>query len=151
MEPKVLSCGVLILNASHQILLCHSTGNSWWDIPKGHCDEGETPLQAALREVQEETSLVLHGPALMDLGVQQYLKSKDLHLFATRLTTALDPKTCVCTSYFPHYKTGKPTPEADDFAWVDFAEVSLRCAKNMTRVLTQTLSLESIMQQLTKP
>jgi len=28
-----------------------------WGLPKGHVEEGETPLQAALREVAEETGL----------------------------------------------------------------------------------------------
>ncbi len=30
-------------------------GDLVWTFPKGHLDEGETPLQAALREVEEET------------------------------------------------------------------------------------------------
>jgi ADP-ribose pyrophosphatase YjhB (NUDIX family) len=29
-----------------------------WSLPKGHIEEGETPEQAALREVQEETGIV---------------------------------------------------------------------------------------------
>ena len=28
-----------------------------WSLPKGHIEEGETPEQAALREVQEETGI----------------------------------------------------------------------------------------------
>ncbi|HNQ37254.1 MAG TPA: NUDIX domain-containing protein [Prolixibacteraceae bacterium] len=37
-----------------------------WDLPKGKIDRGETPLQAALREVSEETGLtrLKAGPAL---------------------------------------------------------------------------------------
>jgi 8-oxo-dGTP diphosphatase len=30
-------------------------GEKVWTFPKGHLDEGETPLAAALREVEEET------------------------------------------------------------------------------------------------
>ncbi len=36
-----------------------------WDLPKGKIDEGETPEQAAIREVEEETgltALTLHEP-----------------------------------------------------------------------------------------
>jgi hypothetical protein len=36
------SCGVLILNEFNELLLCHSTGNSFFDIPKGGKEEGET-------------------------------------------------------------------------------------------------------------
>ncbi len=28
-----------------------------WSFPKGHCEEGETPLQTAMRELQEETQI----------------------------------------------------------------------------------------------
>ncbi|MGB5245795.1 MAG: NUDIX domain-containing protein [Woeseia sp.] len=53
-----LSCGVV---------LARQTGEGWrtlmlrawrnWDFPKGICEAGETPLQAAIREVGEETSI----------------------------------------------------------------------------------------------
>jgi ADP-ribose pyrophosphatase YjhB (NUDIX family) len=38
-----------------------------WSLPKGHLEEGETPEDAALREVQEETGIV--GQVLAPLGV----------------------------------------------------------------------------------
>ncbi len=36
-------------------------GDSYWGFPKGHLDVGETPEQAALRELQEETQLILES------------------------------------------------------------------------------------------
>lgn len=36
-----------------------SETNSWWGYPKGHLEEGESPSQAALREVNEETGFVV--------------------------------------------------------------------------------------------
>lgn len=30
---------------------------SRWDLPKGHAEKGETPLEAALRETEEETGI----------------------------------------------------------------------------------------------
>jgi 8-oxo-dGTP pyrophosphatase MutT (NUDIX family) len=33
---------------------------SRWDLPKGHVDPGETELQCALRELEEETSIDAH-------------------------------------------------------------------------------------------
>ena len=36
-----------------------SETKSWWGYPKGHLEEGESPAQAALREVNEETGFVV--------------------------------------------------------------------------------------------
>ncbi len=58
MSEQKLSCGVV---------LARETGAGWytlmlrayhhWDFPKGIRESGEEPLDAALREVQEETSI----------------------------------------------------------------------------------------------
>ena len=52
---KATSYGVLILNEHGQLLLAHATGRQYWDIPKGGAEAGESPREAAIREVQEET------------------------------------------------------------------------------------------------
>jgi 8-oxo-dGTP pyrophosphatase MutT (NUDIX family) len=39
-------------------------------LPKGHVDPGETPLQAALREVREETGV--HAEPVCELGESRY-------------------------------------------------------------------------------
>jgi 8-oxo-dGTP pyrophosphatase MutT (NUDIX family) len=41
-----------------------------WVLPKGHVEEGETPEQAAVREVEEETGI--HGRIIGDLGTLTY-------------------------------------------------------------------------------
>ncbi len=38
-----------------QFLLMRHTDR--WDLPKGHCQAGETPMQTALRETEEETGI----------------------------------------------------------------------------------------------
>ncbi|MFH1426403.1 MAG: NUDIX hydrolase [Candidatus Kerfeldbacteria bacterium] len=40
-----------------ELYLIHRPRYDDWSVPKGHIDEGETPLQAALREVAEETGM----------------------------------------------------------------------------------------------
>lgn len=45
-------------------------GKSVLALPKGHADEGETPLQAAIREVREEAGVAVEHIA--DLGEIRY-------------------------------------------------------------------------------
>jgi 8-oxo-dGTP pyrophosphatase MutT (NUDIX family) len=44
-------------------------------LPKGHVDPGETPLQAAEREVREETGIV--AEAVCELGESRYWYRRD--------------------------------------------------------------------------
>jgi 8-oxo-dGTP pyrophosphatase MutT (NUDIX family) len=82
---KVVSCGVVMLNARREVFACHTTGTPRWDLPKGVQDPGESALQTALREVWEETSLALEPQMLCDLGLYDYLPAKRLHLHALRV------------------------------------------------------------------
>jgi 8-oxo-dGTP pyrophosphatase MutT (NUDIX family) len=50
------AAGGYVQNARGQLLVFFRRGA--WDMPKGKIDPGETPEQAAVREVQEETGLV---------------------------------------------------------------------------------------------
>lgn len=55
---RLLSAGVVIVRrqgASHRYLLLRAYRN--WDFPKGVVEPGEDPLQGAIREVVEETTL----------------------------------------------------------------------------------------------
>jgi 8-oxo-dGTP pyrophosphatase MutT (NUDIX family) len=55
---KKLSCGIVIARQSDAgwlTLLLRAYHN--WDFPKGLCEEGEEPLEAAKREVHEETGI----------------------------------------------------------------------------------------------
>ena len=49
------AAGGVVYNAKKEILLIHRLGV--WDLPKGKIDDGETPEQAAIREVEEETGV----------------------------------------------------------------------------------------------
>ena len=54
---KVLeAAGGYVQNVQDELLVFYRRGS--WDMPKGKIDAGETPEQAGIREVQEETGLV---------------------------------------------------------------------------------------------
>jgi 8-oxo-dGTP pyrophosphatase MutT (NUDIX family) len=143
---KTLSCGILVLNAQHELLLCHVTGAWHWDIPKGGTNPGEAPLDAALRETREECGIDFTGQALLDLGPMAYRPRKDLHLFAV-LTARFDAATCHCDSRYSD-TWGRDRPEMDGFEWTRFDRVHRRCARHMAEVLTQKLSLPALLVRL---
>src|SRR5438067_9937252 len=76
-----ISCGTLLVDSAGRLLLCHVTGTRAWDIPKGLQDPGETTLEAALRELREETGLVYPADRFVELGRYEYRKDKALHLY----------------------------------------------------------------------
>jgi 8-oxo-dGTP pyrophosphatase MutT (NUDIX family) len=136
---RALSCGVIVRRRGGELLLCHATGRDYWDLPKGVLDPGETPIDAALRELQEEAGLTLPAEALRDLGVHRYLARKDLHLFIVDPPQpALSTDGCRCSTTY-RGRSGHEIPEVDDYRWVARDEVPYLAGKNMARVL---MSLE---------
>jgi len=145
--PKRLSCGVLIVNAERELLLCHVTGHSHWDLPKGGAHPGERPLAAALRETREETGLALAGETLLDLGRHDYRPRKTLHLFAA-LMPRLDVAALHCESRFTESGSGRRLPEMDGFGWFAFADAPGRCSRSMAAVLENQVGLNRLLDRL---
>jgi 8-oxo-dGTP pyrophosphatase MutT (NUDIX family) len=56
MSPSVAG---LVRNERGQILFLVRSDNGLWDLPAGAIDPGETPAQAVVREVREETGLLV--------------------------------------------------------------------------------------------
>ncbi len=135
MAAPTISCGVLLVSSRQELFVCHTTGTDRWDLPKGGAEPGEAPRDAAVREAWEEAGLRLPADALVDLGEFAYLPTKRLHLFALHVAPgAIELARCGCRSFFAHHRTGKPTPEADAWAWKSIRDLGW-CGKNMTRVL----------------
>lgn len=133
MTMKKISAG-LILTDKTKFLGCHSTGNYFYDIPKGSIEEGETALEACIREVQEETGLHVEGENLIDLGVFDYNYEKNLHLFLLVKEDLPQTEQMICTTYF-ETKSGKKLPEADKFRYIKFSEKEVFLTENMKRVI----------------
>ncbi|MBR1904667.1 MAG: NUDIX domain-containing protein, partial [Alphaproteobacteria bacterium] len=57
-ETYRLNAGVVVFNRKRQVLLCRrSDEKDAWQFPQGGIEKGETPAAAALRELEEETSI----------------------------------------------------------------------------------------------
>lgn len=109
---KEKSCGALVVRrgeASPEILLIKHNGGHW-AFPKGHVEAGETETQTALREVQEETGL------LVKLDTR----------YREMVTFSPAPRTMKDVVYFAAtVVSGKETPqltEVSDVRWVPFDE-----------------------------
>ncbi|SAK81478.1 NUDIX hydrolase [Caballeronia fortuita] len=149
MTARTVSCGVVILNGQGDVLLCHATETTHWDVPKGAADPGESPREAALRELVEETGIVLPAERLKDLGRFVYRRDKDLHLFAVRVSEAeVQLENCVCESYFPRYSDGTMIPEMDAYRWVSPADVDQFASRSLARLFQTTLSLAELHETL---
>lgn len=135
MKPSVTSCGVIVA-AGDRILLGQATGSPGWDIPKGVAEDGEDWLEAAARELREETGLHTAPASLRPLGRFDYLPRKDLALFTWRPVPAPDPAVLRCTS-MARTNDGRLIPELSRFALLPWHEALARVGKNMARVLNQ--------------
>jgi len=56
-SPEVVSCGVLLLAGDPVDSFLLMKHPDRWDLPKGHVDPGETEIECALREMEEETGI----------------------------------------------------------------------------------------------
>lgn len=111
-----LSAGVVVVSLERRklkYLLLRAYRN--WDFPKGLVEAGERPIDAALREVREETTLddlsFDWGLAYMDTG--PYNKGK-----ISRYYIARSKETQVSLPINP--ELGRP--EHHEARWVDFAK-----------------------------
>jgi len=95
---RQVSCGVVITDG-HHLLIGHASRSPRWDIPKGLAEPGEPWLEAAVRELKEETGLVVTPVTLAFLGIYPYLRYKDLALFAWRLDEMPAPGVLHCSSF----------------------------------------------------
>ena len=53
---KTISAGGVVLNTKNRVLVVNQHGTSW-SLPKGHVDEEENLLEAAKREIWEESGI----------------------------------------------------------------------------------------------
>jgi putative (di)nucleoside polyphosphate hydrolase len=120
-----ITCGIYLYDkTSQKILICHATNASWktWSIPKGLKDEGEDELDAAIRELQEETGIQkneLDLNSLVRLEPVKYKKqNKFLQPFFVLTAFSLMNKKLVCSTM-----VRENVPEIDKWAWVEPEEI----------------------------
>ena len=132
-----LSAGIIITDGVN-ILLGHSTGNDFWDLPKGLSGKNESVLDTAIRETKEEFGLDYSSSPLIDCGEHGYTRNKRLHLFKVIVDEMPDVSFCECTSFFISI-SGRELPEIDGFGVFTITDGLNYVNKSMKRVIEKLI------------
>lgn len=124
------SAGIVLFRRTPrlEVLVAHPGGPFWrnrdagaWSIPKGLLQEGEAPLEAALREFTEETGLGVDSSPLIDLGSIRQASGKTV--FAWGAEGDADPEVLRSNTFSLEWPRGsgeiREYPEMDRFLWAD--------------------------------
>ncbi|MCE7976739.1 MAG: NUDIX hydrolase [Nitrospira sp. NTP1] len=113
----VRSAGGVVLRPQEVLLIRVSDmkGRPVWSFPKGRLDAGETPAQAAVREVREETGWSCRIET--DLSTTEYWFQREGHRFR---------KTVVWFKMAPVELSGVPDGEVEEVQWVEHTEALRR-------------------------
>ena len=118
-------------NKMPQVLLVHPGGPFWikkdrgaWSIPKGEFGLDEDPLDAAKRELEEETGIKATGGTFIELTPVKQKSGKLVHAWA--LHKDIDPASIRSNNFEMEWppKSGnkKAFPEIDQAAWFNMDE-----------------------------
>lgn len=93
---KTVSAGGVVLNNNNEVLVVNQQGTSW-SLPKGHVETGEDLVEAAKREIKEESGIT-HLVFIKKLGryrrpkIADPTEIKTIHMFLFKTTqTDLKP------------------------------------------------------------
>jgi len=113
---KIKSCGFIIVreNPTRSFLLMRHPNR--WDLPKGHVDPGETSLECAYRELEEETGITAD-----DIEVDDEFKFKQKYMVTYKRSNYV-PKKKKLIIYLAKllHEVEIKTTEHEDFEWFDW-------------------------------
>jgi predicted NUDIX family NTP pyrophosphohydrolase len=144
MPPQ--SAGILLFRRTTgivQFLLAHPGGPFWskkdqgsWSIPKGLCQEGETAIDAARRELQEEIGLTIRDD-LVELGKFKQPSGKVISAWAAE--SDFDVAELRSNSFVLEWppKSGRQMefPEVDRAGWFSFKEAAAKITRGQLPIL----------------
>jgi len=112
---KYITAAVVIINSDGDILGCRTTGRGKYDFPKGMVEDYESDVEGAVRELVEETGIIISTDNLIDCGLYPHGNSeKFIHIFLYQTDVFPDLDDLECTSYFE--RDGKSYPEVDGYS-----------------------------------
>lgn len=147
-QAKKKSAGILLYRFSNklpEVLLVHPGGPFWarkdmgaWSIPKGEFDTTENPLDAAIREMKEETGVRVFGDFIELSPVKQ--KSGKI-IYAWALQMDIDPAKIQSNDFEMEWppKSGKKQsfPEIDKAEWFSMEEAKTKIIEGQVPILNE--------------
>lgn len=133
---KAITCGIIITD-TRGYLICHPTRSKWWDIPKGQMEPGESYVETAIRELREETGLVVAPEQLTLLGKYNYKPKKDLVLYYWQVDIMFNIELMSCSATVE--KNGIIFPEMDKFKIVTKNDMIKQVNPSLSKLLTEVL------------
>jgi 8-oxo-dGTP pyrophosphatase MutT (NUDIX family) len=115
LDGHVTGSAFIVDEGFGKVLFVHHAKLDLWLQPGGHCEPGETPLEAAIREAGEETGLRLRpcGSSIFDIDVHTFPEREAIpaHLH-------FDIRYLFCSPLIPPSVSN----ESQSAGWFSFAE-----------------------------
>ncbi|CAG7580430.1 MAG: nudix hydrolase [uncultured marine phage] len=146
-----ITCGIWLINNRKEILFTHPTYHpeKFHTIPKGLIDKGETEMEAAKRELFEETNISWDQikefiTNITELTIKPYNHGKkSLKSFVVECDSDLEFLDLKCEFMVTSHKWA-PFPEVDGFVWktldgsrndLDLHHTHIMCFKELEDIL----------------
>ena len=150
MPSAKTSAGILLYRDGPEVLLVHPGGPFWakkeagaWSIPTGELNDGEEPLESALREFEEETGTPLQPGATIDLG--EVVQRGGKRVVAWGVEGDLDPATVHSNTFVmewpPRSGAQREFPEVDRAEWFSIDAAREKINPAQAELLDRLLAL----------
>ncbi|TZF83990.1 NUDIX domain-containing protein [Pedobacter sp. BS3] len=114
----------------------------WWSIPKGEMMPDEEPLDAAIREFEEETG---YRPSGEFKALQPVTQKGGKKVYCWLVAGDLDPETITCNTFELEWppRSGKKAsfPEIDRAAWFSLNEARQKMNEKQVAFLDEAVGM----------
>ena len=108
------SAGAILYNEkTRKFLLLKRVNNPFWEFPKGHIEEDETPSEALKREITEETGI----------KAIQIIKEIDKIYFSIKKENLIKKRIIIYYLVKTKDEFVNLSPEHSEYLWVDYKDV----------------------------
>ena len=128
----------VVVTDGEKVLICHAPNRKHeansWDLPKGHCDGDEDYFKCGLRELYEETNLLIEDMTENGVSAPSYHMSEEFPYRKDKMcvlflkVSKIPEKELKCVSTF-EWK-GDLFPEVNEYDWVDVSELKDKLYKS---------------------